>query len=117
MTCTIAMNCAESSMKNPAIATRLTARASALWMGFRCVMTTIAETTARAESTKNARVSTGAPLPADHAVGNEHGGGDHVRERDLEERLPAEVHEVIVTEPGKGPAHPHEHELEECDLG
>src|SRR6187200_2162533 len=47
-----------------------------------------------------------------------HGGHDdcgdkNVHERDLEKENPAEAHELIVAETGKGPAHPDEEEKEQ----
>src|SRR5438067_12942252 len=40
-----------------------------------------------------------------------------VYQRDLEEKEPAESHELVPAESGQRPAHPHEHENEGADFG
>src|SRR6266853_435716 len=41
----------------------------------------------------------------------------NVHERDLKKEQPAEPHELVVAEPGQGPAHPHEHENDHGNFG
>src|SRR5688572_20116228 len=44
-------------------------------------------------------------------------GHEHVRQREREDRLPPEPHQLVVPEPRKGPAHPDEEPQEEEHLG
>src|SRR6266576_7218367 len=41
----------------------------------------------------------------------------NIHERDLKKEQPAEPHELVVAEPGQGPAHPHEHENDHGNFG
>src|SRR5512140_582911 len=109
------MNWASSTMNRPAMATRLNARATAEVTGFRCVMTTMPEATTRSARTKKAISSSGASVPH-HAVGDEDRREGEVRERQREQTLPAQIHQLVVAEARDRPAHPRVEELEERHL-
>ena len=49
--------------------------------------------------------------------GDDDRGDKNVGERDLEEKDPAESHQLIIAETGQGPTHPDEEEEQGTDLG
>jgi hypothetical protein len=53
---------------------------------------------------------------SDPHVGDHQRGEEDVQQGEFEKEIPAELHQLIVAEAGKGPSHPDEHEEEESDL-
>src|SRR6476659_2599973 len=94
---------------------RFVTRKSAPITGLRWSRTTRAPTTAMKAMMEKMRICTSSALRAE-AERDEASDPEDVRDRQGNQHLPAEVHELVVPEPGQGPADPHEQEEEEPHL-
>src|SRR5690349_14958694 len=94
-----AIMCASSSTKTTARRKSVTTSASALFTGFGCKTTVSAATTIRTAITRKSS----APMRS-AGQHDDHAGHQHVGQRQRQQKLPAEVHHLVVAVAGQRPA-------------
>src|SRR5579862_4186523 len=113
MTCTAPTNSAPISRKSPASEAITTISDNALLIGCFCASRLMAPATHPAAKTKN-RISCNirfipaqfAPKALFQAQRYDQGGHHHVGDGERQQELPAERHQLVITETGQRTAHP-----------
>src|SRR6266498_4292997 len=90
---------------------------SALLIVLRCSSRFTAPPAQRAANRRKRNSCISFPFRSSPAHGDEEGGDDHVGKRGREEHLPAEAHQLVITEARQRAADPDVKEQEEENLG
>src|ERR1019366_2673727 len=116
MTCAAAMNSAPSRRYSTARESITPTSDRALEIGCVCTTTLMAHTTAISAKMRK-RITSIYFVVLFRKPGNQEAGNQQVEHGHREEKLPREAHQLVVTETGKGGAHPHKQEQDPSRLG